>query len=384
MFVSTDQTRLLYATWVENDRVQHALWCAENNSPPPKRIKVVDDTITADAAFRLANEGTTMLWRGDFQNAKQLLNALARRVDKKKKNRTDLSPAATFNLHRLAQSQRASLLNRIIIPFDANYHIPLRRAPDVTQACQATFGEAKGPLLLSLRALQGIIGSYEWFKKGVAIPALEESIHVCYGVFSPIRGEYIDLVAQAPLPPGTINDSRAFDIGTGSGVLAALLAQRGIASIVATDKDPRALSCARDNFRRLGLEERIELQAVDLFPAGQSPLIVCNPPWLPARPASPIEHAIYDPDSGMLLGFLNGLASHLSPGGEGWLIISDLAEHLGLRSREFLANAIDAAGLKVVGRLDARPKHPKAFDASDLLHEARSAEVTTLWRLGKK
>jgi prophage antirepressor-like protein len=83
----------------------------------------------------------------------------------------------------------------------------------------------------------------------------------------------------------------------------------------------------------------------------------------------------------MLRGFLSGLKAHLSPGGEGWLILSDLAEHLGLRTREQLLQWISEAGLEVVGRLDARPKHPKASDPSDPLHRARAAEVTSLWRL---
>ena len=83
----------------------------------------------------------------------------------------------------------------------------------------------------------------------------------------------------------------------------------------------------------------------------------------------------------MLLGFLNGLAVHLSPGGEGWLILSDLAEHLGLRTRTELLAAIESAGLKVLSRMDAQPQHPKASDASDALHAARAAEVTSLWRL---
>ena len=74
----------------------------------------------------------------------------------------------------------------------------------------------------------------------------------------------------------------------------------------------------------------------------------------------------------------------LLPGGEGWLILSDLAEHLGLRTREQLLEWIDAAGLRVIGRLDARPRHPKAFDASDALHAARAAETTSLWRLGAR
>jgi hypothetical protein len=36
----------------------------------------------------------------------------------------------------------------------------------------------------------------------------------------------------------------------------------------------------------------------------------------------------------------------------------------------------------VLGRIDAKPEHPKATDASDPLHKARAAEVTSLWRLG--
>ena len=83
----------------------------------------------------------------------------------------------------------------------------------------------------------------------------------------------------------------------------------------------------------------------------------------------------------MLLGFLQGLAAHLEPAGEGWLILSDLAEHLGLRGRDFLLAAIEDAGLRVVGRLDTVPVHGKARDSTDPLHAARSAEITSLWRL---
>ena len=83
----------------------------------------------------------------------------------------------------------------------------------------------------------------------------------------------------------------------------------------------------------------------------------------------------------MLRGFLLGLAAHLGPGGEGWLILSDLAEHLGLRARDELPVLIEKSGLRVIARIDARPSHPKAADAADPLHAARRAEVTTLWRL---
>jgi methylase of polypeptide subunit release factors len=362
--------------WTEAGEHRSARWRSEGGSPPPKRVAVADDQLTADAAYRLASEGTALLWRGDYQNARQLLQAMARRIERKPR-KPATSPTEAFNFHRQHQSQRARTLGMLLLPLDADYRIPLRRAPNAKEACAEAYGASDEASIVSLRELLGVIGAHEWRKKGVDIPALGDRIHPHYGVFSPVRGEYLQLVADAPLPASTL----AFDIGTGTGVLAALLARRGVRRVVATDQDPRALTCARQNIARLGLAGRIDVVEADLFPPGRAPLVVCNPPWLPARANSPLEHAIYDPDSRMLLGFLNGLAARLEPGGEGWLILSDLAEHLGLRSREWLLAAIDAAGLTVVTRLDTRPTHPRVADVSDPLHAARAAEVTSLWRL---
>jgi methylase of polypeptide subunit release factors len=372
--------------WTEQGEPRSARWHSEAGNPPPKRVQVADDTMNADTAYRLACEGTALLWRGDFQNARQLLQALARRADhkhgkgKKKPAKVPATPTEAFHLHRQAQSQRARTLAMLLIPFEPGYVIPLRRAPDVKLACNEAYGRGEDAFVISLRELQGLIGAHEWRKAGVPIPALDGAhIHPHYGVFSPVRGEYVQLVADTPLPKGT---DLAFDIGAGTGVLSAVLAKRGIPRVVATDMDQRALSCARDNIARLHLHDQIELIEADLFPQGRAPLVVCNPPWVPARPSSSIEYAVYDPDSAMLRGFLAGLKDHLAPGGEGWLIMSDLAEHLGLRPREQLLEWIAAAGLKVLGRSDVRPVHPRAADASDPLHAARSAELTSLWRLG--
>ena len=196
-----------------------------------------------------------------------------------------------------------------------------------------------------------------------------------------MRGEYVDLVATAPWPVQRPAKFVAFDIGTGTGVLAAVLALRAVDQVVATDQDPRALECARENIYRLRLPQPVKVMQADLFPEGLASVIVCNPPWLPARPGSPLEGAVYDEGSRMLLGFLEGLRAHLAPGGEGWLILSDFAEHLGLRTRAELLAAIDAGGLKVLGRMDVKAAHPKALDASDPLHAARALELTSLWRL---
>lgn len=353
-----------------------ARWRSESAVAPPKRVTVADDRITADAAYRLASEGTALLWRGDFHNAKQLLQALARRLDRKK-NKPASSPLNAFNQHRQTQSQRARTLGMLLLQFEDDYRMDLRRAPNVSQACIEAYGVADGPFVTSLRELLGIIGAHEWCKKGIDIPATDGRIHPHYGVFAPIRAEYLQLVNDTPLPATTL----AFDIGTGTGVLAAILARRGVQKIIATDQDPRALACAKENLTRLGFANQVEVVEADLFPPGLAPLIVCNPPWIPARPSSRLEHAVYDPNSTMLRGFLNGLAAHLETNGEGWLILSDLAEHLGLRTRIELLGWFESTRLTVKGRFDIRPTHPRAQDTGDPLHAARVKEITSLWRL---
>lgn len=221
-------------------------------------------------------------------------------------------------------------------------------------------------------------------RKGGDVPALDARVHPHYGVFAPVRGEYVDLVAHTPLP-SAIRDrpatGTAFDLGTGTGVLAAVLAHRGIGRVVATDSSPPALACAKENVHQLSLSGRIDVVGPCMFPAGRADLLVCNPPWLPARPTGPVEQGVYDPDGVMLNGFLAELSAHLRPGGEGWLVVSDLAELLGLRTRQQLLDAIHTARLRVADRVDTKPRHPRSQDTSDLLHTARSAETTSLWRL---
>ena len=372
--------------WDEAGETRTARWQSERGTPPPKNVIATDDRITANDAYGLACQGVGMLWRSDFQNARQLLTALASRVDRKAAQGRTLGvsgdiTADTFNRVRQARSQRARTLGMLLIELDADYGIALRRAPDVKAACLHAYGPATGPMVLSLRELLGVIGAHQWYVRGIGIPAAGGHIHPHYGVFTPTRGEYIDLLARAPWPAGPERVGVAFDIGTGTGVLAAVLARRGALRVVATDTDPRAIACAADNIHRLGLSKQIQVMQTAFFPEGRADLVVCNPPWVPARPGSPIERGIYDENGGMLQGFLSGLAEHLTPEGEGWLILSDLAERLGLRSRQTLLAQFEAAGLSVAQRHDIRPQHPRSFDAGDPLHAARRAEVTSLWRL---
>jgi SAM-dependent methyltransferase len=378
--------------WLEDGKAVEARWRSHSDAPPATRVVVADGKMTADEAYGLACQGTALLWRGDFQEARQMLTALGNRADRRKpgSRTSDATSAAAaiaghaeaFHLYRQARSQRARTLNALLIPLNDDYSIPLRRAPDIRQACAEAYGPAQTASVASLRALLGVIGAHEWRTKGIELPEAGGRIHPHFGVFAPIRREYVDLVSTTPLPAACASAGAAFDIGTGTGVLAAVLARRGIERVVATDLDPRALACARENVRQLGLSDRVDVVEADLFPEGRAALVVCNPPWIPARPSSPMENGIYDPESRMLRGFLRALPEHLEPGGEGWLILSDLAEHLGLRTRAGLLEEFEAAGLRVLGRNDVPPRHPRAADKTDPLHAARAAEITSLWRLG--
>ena len=382
--LATDSGAVPTIQWLDDGKAFEAQWRSYSGMPPATRVVVADGKMTADEAYGLACQGTALLWRGDFQEARQMLSALGNRSDcrqRRSRKSSTVGSAEAFHLYRQARSQRARTLNALLIPLNDDYTIPLRRAPDIRQACTEAFGPAKTASVTSLRALLGVIGAHEWRTKGIDLPEAGGRIHPHFGVFAPIRREYVDLVSNAQLPAACTSSSVAFDIGTGTGVLAAVLARRGIEHVVATDLDTRALACARENVRQLGLSDRIDVVEADLFPEGRAALVICNPPWIPARPSSPMENGIYDPDSRMLRGFLTKLPEHLAPDGEGWLILSDLAELLRLRTRAELLGEFEAAGLRVLGRHDVPPRHPRAADKTDPLHDARAAEVTSLWRL---
>ncbi len=375
-----------FVHYQDHDERIEVAWLSANNRPAPAKVIAVGDELTADAAIKNAAHGTAMLWLGDFHNARQILSAMDRRLvrNPKKKQAQPTSDADRFYRLRQARAHRARVLSMILVPIEQDVTLALPRAPQIREA--AWFGYGRDSVLgtarvvVSLQELIGMLGAFGWFQNGVPVPALGAKIHPFYGTFMPTRHEYVDLVAHAPLD----RVARAFDIGTGTGVLAAVLARRGVREVIGTDISGSAIACATANFERLEIADIAHARKADMFPAGTADLIVCNPPWLPGSVTSSLDAAVYDPNSQMLLSFLGGLREHLNPGGQGWLILSDLAELLGLRTRDLLLDAIDQAGLEVLDRLDTVPSHKRATDFDDALHEARSREVTSLWILGVK
>lgn len=348
----------------------------ESTQKPPKLAQSVREC-SAEHIIKLAHQHTATVWQGDFHNAKTVLSAIKKRI--RKPHKPNDNPAAAFHQHRMIQAQHSQIINILLVQIEGDYSLNLPRAPNVQAALTDVYGAANGEcFLLPLNQLLGFIGAHEWHKQGVWLPELNAKIHVPFGVFSPIRGEYLSLLNQAVLPE---NCQSAQDIGTGSGVLAAILAQRGVAKIIATDNNPRAIACAQRNIENLGFTKQIQIVEGDLFANEVVDLIVCNPPWLPAKPTSAIETALYDPNHAMLKAVLQHASEYLRPHGQLWLIISDLAEHLGLRKVSELNQWFTQYGWQIAQTHTTQATHQKARNTSDPLAFARNKEITFLYCL---
>ncbi len=372
--------------WAENDQQCTAHWRSESGLAPPKRVIIADDTLNADSAYRLACEGTGLLWRGDFQNARQLLTALARRIDRppkkpKKAPAATAEPATAFHLHRQAQAQRARVLAMLLLPFEADYRIPLRRAPDVKLACNETWGAGREPFVASLRELLGVIGAHEWRKNGVEMPALGARIHPHYGVFSPLRGEYVELVAAAPLPQrraGVRHRHRQRRAGGRAG--AARRAARGghRAGAARAVLRARELCAARcDGAGRAGAGRPVPARA--RAAGGVQSAVAAGAPQL--------HHRTRDLRSGQP----HAARLPRRPGGASgagrrrlaaccrtWPSISACA-----RARNCCNGSRPAASRCWAATIPGRSIRKPPI-AGDPLHAARAAEVTSLWRLARR
>lgn len=360
-------------------------WFNTNQSHPPQEILIGEEGLSANRAYAIVRSNRGILWRGDYRNGVTLLNGIKRRARRQFSIEADSERSMRdhFQRHRLSMMQQAQMNHRFLVEITPEIQLDLPHSPKVDRAIKASLNLPNGatqPLILPLQALLGIIGAYEWQRKGVFIDALNSKIHLPYGIFSPNRGEYLTLIDNTPLPKGAVT---AYDIGTGSGVLALLLAKKGLSSITGTDINRRAIEAARHNVEQHHLQHIITIVEADLFPdKGKAvDLILFNPPWLPIKGSNIIEQALYDDKYRLLKRFLTEAGRYLTTRGEIWLIFSNLAEQLELIPKGYLEELIKGYGYRIVNKHEILPTHKKVQDVEDPLHEARKREVTSLYQL---
>jgi len=108
---------------------------------------------------------------------------------------------------------------------------------------------------------------------------------------------------------------RVLDLGTGSGILAIAAARLGAARVLALDIDPQAARSARDNARRNGVQEVVEVQEGTLTPelAEGFDLVCANIDGLTLERLAPLLARALAPGGRLLLsGFLTETAPALA------------------------------------------------------------------------
>jgi release factor glutamine methyltransferase len=138
---------------------------------------------------------------------------------------------------------------------------------------------------------------------------------------------------------------RVLEIGTGIG-LAAVLAARAGAHVVATDVVDAAVQCARENAVLNGVAERVSVRLGDGFEPVRGltfDLIATSPPQMPTPPDRERSDAAATADNGgpdgwrLLARVIAGAPAHLRPGGR---LVFTLFGFLGVKSA--LARLADA------------------------------------------
>jgi hypothetical protein len=341
-----------------------------------------------------------VVWQGDFEQGKQTLLALRRNATRDGVLQSQVDRAKTakerFLLQKEQQAQLVALQDRFLVQFDVGYNLSLSRSPkNVVEACEWAFDEparVAEPFLISISQLLGVLGAYEQRLQGCPIRALgDKPIFPYYGVFPPTRQDYLELFVEQAEKHIKEPCEIAYDIGVGTGVLSAILLDRGFSKrVLATDVSSAAIKCAKDNFSRLGIDSLVDLYLCSLFPSPETgikraDLIVFNPPWIPLEAHVISDHGVYDLDDASLRAFLNSAGKFLAPGGKIFLVISDLAERLELRPEGQLERWITECNLDILDKASKTPTHPKAvIRATDPLAKARQQELVHLYVLAPR
>ena len=139
--------------------------------------------------------------------------------------------------------------------------------------------------------LQHLLGTVEFYKREF----ISDSRAL---IPRPETERLVELILKLELPA----DARCVDVGTGSGVIAlTLAAERPEARVQAVDRSPNALTLARENAAKLGLDGRVEFLTGDLLApcAGPFDLVAANLPVHPrARHRGPRARGPVRPDDG--------------------------------------------------------------------------------------
>lgn len=176
---------------------------------------------------------------------------------------------------------------------------------------------------------------------------------------------------------------RVLDLGTGSGLLAILMAPSAKCA-VATDIADDAVEAARFNAILNGVEDRVDVRRGDLFEpvAGERfDLVAFNAPFVASPPDVAGSPLAYGGEDGLrvLRPLLMDLGAHLAPGGFGLAYFESEGDRSGPVLAERLRGLAAGAGLDVEITLVNRHSAAERVRQLRLVHERRRQPLPPSW-----
>lgn len=155
------------------------------------------------------------------------------------------------------------------------------------------------------------------------VSVLDKELTVLEGVFPPTAPDSI-LLAET-VQREVDGDDSVLDLGTGTGIQGIIAAEKG-ARVVATDISSQLLKCARLNFEKQGLAEKVEVLESDLFSGLEGrkfDWIVFNSPFRWFKPRDEAERACLDENYQTLTRFFKEAKDYLENNGRILMVFSD-------------------------------------------------------------
>ena len=265
--------------------------------------------------------GKEMVIEDQFHTGMMVLSELKKTVFGKKSKEN-------FKAYRETRTRYHHASNRLLVPIEEN-KIALKKSPEIGWL-EVLYPDMED-FLLTFPQVQGLNSSWQWYVKGIRYPGLEQKLHPFYGTYFPTRFDHLRLfwnwLKNYSGPKNT-----GLDVGTGCGVLAFQLLNRGFDMVHAVDINPNAVISVRENAKKLGVENQLSVYMSDLFEHcdTKADLIVFNPPWLPAqKDLEGLDSAIYY-ERGLFERFFEQAEKYLNSDGKVILLFSNLARKTGV------------------------------------------------------
>jgi len=274
--------------------------------------KRMDPQYAVDALI----EGYPVLIADFFSSGLAVLNQLKLFLDTQ-------YPDSTFEQQREKRAAYRELSNNVLLKI-VNSKLQTRKSPDIGWL-EILYSDNK-EFLLPFPQVQGLNSAWQWYINGIYVPVLGRKIHPWYGTYFPVRFEHLELFDNwLKNYKGAKNN--AFDIGTGSGVLALQMLKHGFSKVYATDNNPNAIKGFEEYISKHN-ENRVVPAYGDLF-AGideKADIIVFNPPWLEAtHDTEGLERATYY-EKGLFERFFEQAVHHLAENGRIVMLFSNLQQ----------------------------------------------------------